>query len=209
MELLFDMGGVLIDLDMPGCVERFRALGFDIAPYLDTFAQRGFLSDFESGKISTDEFFDTIDRLGGRRFDRNELRTAWRAMLKAMPRERIELLVRASRHYGIHLLSNTNPLGWNSALELFDALGYRPDELFGRIFLSFELGIEKPAPAIFRKVVADLGCAPADILFFDDSATNCAAARGQGLRAVQAGLDGAWTNCFDADGRLVEPIPEA
>lgn len=209
MELLFDMGGVLIDLDMPGCVERFRALGFDIAPYLDPFAQRGFLSDYESGKITSDEFFAAIDRIGGRHFDRGELRAAWRAMLAGMPRERIELLVKARRHYGIHLLSNTNPLGWASALELFDELGYRPSELFDRIFLSYELGIEKPAAGIFEKAAAGIGCAPSEILFFDDSDVNCRAARAAGLRAVHAGAGGAWMDCFDADGRLRESCPEA
>ena len=202
MELLFDMGGVLIDLDMPRCVEAFRAAGFDIAPYLDPFAQKGFISDFESGKTTPDEFFATMDRLAGRALDRDALAAAWRSLLAGMPRERIELLVKARRHHGIHLLSNTNPLGWASALELFREIGHLPEELFGHVLLSFEMGVEKPARQIFDRAACQIGCAPGEILFFDDSETNCRAAREAGLQAVVAARDGGWMDCFDADGRL-------
>lgn len=54
MNLLFDYGGVLVDLDKQRCIRAFEALGFDIRPYLGTYAQAGFFSELERGAISVE-----------------------------------------------------------------------------------------------------------------------------------------------------------
>ena len=56
MNLLFDYGGVLVDLDKQRCIRAFEALGFDIRPYLGTYAQAGFFSELERGAISVEGF---------------------------------------------------------------------------------------------------------------------------------------------------------
>ena len=79
-------------------------------------------------------------------------------------------------------------------------------DFFDHIFLSYEMGLEKPSPAIFQRVVQTLGCRPEEVLFFDDSEVNCAAARAEGLQSWIAPAGSGWLKYFDADGRL---IPEA
>jgi putative hydrolase of the HAD superfamily len=54
----------------------------------------------------------------------------------------------------------------------------------GRLFFSAHLGASKPSPEIFRRVAAELGTAPAEILFVDDRADNVAAAKAVGLRTL-------------------------
>ena len=49
--LLFDFGGVLVDLDKERCIRSFAVLGFDVRPYLGTYAQGGIFSQLESGRI--------------------------------------------------------------------------------------------------------------------------------------------------------------
>jgi len=56
---------------------------------------------------------------------------------------------------------------------------------FDRCYPSHETGLLKPDAETFRHVVSDLARAPAEILFFDDTWNNVAAARALGIRAFQ------------------------
>ena len=58
---------------------------------------------------------------------------------------------------------------------------YRP---FVRAFLSTELGLHKPDHAIFERVLAELGCAPDEAVFTDDSLENAAGAGTIGMHAI-------------------------
>ena len=120
-----------------------------------------------------------------------------------MPQERLELILKARRHYRIALLSNTNPLSWGKArTEFIEQQGHTVSDFFDQTFLSFEMGVEKPAPEIFQKAVEALHCRPEEVLFFDDAAANCEAARREGLRAFHTPTDGSWMQLFDDAGRL-------
>jgi len=61
---------------------------------------------------------------------------------------------------------------------------------------------QKPDSAIFQKVTDVLHCAPSEILFFDDSETNCEAAEAFGWKALLAPAGGEWLKYFDDNGRL-------
>ena len=102
------------------------------------------------------------------------------------------------------MLSNTNPIHWAQAeRDYFGTDGYTVADYFDTLFLSCDLHLQKPDPAIFDRVTAELGCAPGEIIFFDDSEENCrvAAAKGWQVRLTPAG--GAWvTEAFDAEGYL-------
>ena len=59
--IVFDMGGVLIDLHYERCVAAFKAIGFEqICDYLDPCHQKGIYGDMESGKVSADEFYEFV-----------------------------------------------------------------------------------------------------------------------------------------------------
>ena len=132
---------------------------------------------------------------------------AWRQYLTGVPAERLELLLKARRHYPLYVLSNTNPVHWDMARDGYFRYGGRTvEDFFEKVFLSCDLGVEKPSPAIFRAVVEGIGCAPGEILFFDDSEENCEAARRCGLEARIAPAGSVWLDYFDADGRLKEEI---
>ena len=65
-------------------------------------------------------------------------------------------------------------------------------DLFDRAFVSGELGLLKPDPAIYRVVEAEGGAAPGALLFIDDKAANVAAAAMRGWQ----------THLFDGPGGL-------
>ena len=198
--LLFDFGGVLVDLDKQRCINAFKDLGFDILPYLGTYQQGGFFSDMERGKITVDEFCDIIRKKSGNANLTNEqIVEAWKRYLLDVPAERLEMLLRLKEKYTLHVLSNTNPVHWNMAVEgYFRYKGLKVEDFFDKIFLSCELGVEKPEPEIFEKVVKGIGCSAEDILFFDDSEVNCEAARQCGLQAVLAPANSAWLPTAEA-----------
>lgn len=205
MILLFDFGGVLVRLNKARCIAAFDKLGFDVRPYIGTFAQRGFISRLERGEIGVHEFCDELRRLAHRPDLTDEvLVAAWEAYLEDVPAERLEMLIRAARHYPVYLLSNTNPIHWHQAeTQLFRYKDHdRPEDYFRRTFLSFEIGFEKPAPEIYAAAIAGIGAPAADILFFDDAETNCEAARRAGLQARLAPADGSWLEHFTPDGLL-------
>lgn len=56
--------------------------------------------------------------------------------------------------------------------------------IFDRAFLSTELGLAKPERAIFERVLTELGCRPAEVVFTDDRADNVASAAAAGLHAI-------------------------
>jgi putative hydrolase of the HAD superfamily len=56
---------------------------------------------------------------------------------------------------------------------------------FDVLVWSFQLGIAKPDPAIYRHTLAKLGVLPEETLFIDDKRENIEAARALGLQAIQ------------------------
>ncbi len=201
--ILFDFGGVLVDLDRERCLRAYRALSIDADALLGDYGQQGIFSRFERGKIRVGELCDMLRTMtGDYRPTDAELIRAFELFLVGIPRERLDCLLRIKRHYRLDLLSNTNPIHWRMATdELFRYRGLGVDDFFDHTFLSFQIGIEKPAPGIFRAVSA-AGIAPSNTLFLDDSETNCEAARAEGFQARLAPQGGGWMDYFDSDGRL-------
>ncbi len=202
MNLLFDFGGVLVDLDKERCIRAFQTIGFDIRPLIGTYAQAGILSSLERGQSTIPQFCDELRNMTDRPDLSNEqIIHAWEQYLTGVPSDRLDLLLKIKQHYPIHILSNTNEVHWGMAEnDYFRYQGHTVHDFFDKIFLSYELGVEKPSPAIYEAVVKGIGCPPEEILFFDDSEVNCEAARQCGLQARLAPAGGVWKKFFTPDG---------
>ena len=192
--LLFDFGGVLVDLDKQRCIEAFDRLGFDIRPCLGTYRQGGVFSLLERGAIGVPEFCNEIRRMADNpTLTDASIAAAWEQYLVGVPAERLEKLLALRRTYRVCLLSNTNIIHWKQSLrDFFNYKGLGINDFFEEVFLSYELGVEKPAPEIFHIVAQRLGARPEGILFLDDSDVNCQAARDCGLQAQLAPAGGGW-----------------
>lgn len=204
MILLFDFGGVLVDLDRERCIRSFAALGFDIRPYLGTYRQAGVFSQLESGKIGIPAFCASLrDLSGNAALTDEQIVAAWEDYLIGVPTERLDMLQRIKQHYPVSLLSNTNPVHWRQACDdFFRYQGKTVDDFFDSIFLSYELGAEKPAPEVYDAVVRGLGVPASEVLFFDDSEVNCESARACGLQSLLAPAGSEWFKYFDENGKL-------
>ena len=91
-----------------------------------------------------------------------------------------ELLERLRNRFILACLSNNNELHWKSLTEKTDLV-----EWLDHIFLSFEMGVMKPAKEAFQYVIDKIGYPPQKIVFFDDSYEYIDAANDLGFQAYQ------------------------
>lgn len=185
--LIFDFGGVLVDLDKARCLEAFSRIGFtEAASMIDAYCQQGVFAQLEEGTISPQGFCDNVRRMTSCRATDEEIWQAWNLFLVGIPTWKLEALVELRKHYPLYLLSNTNVVHWQHAVaDFFPHKQWRVEDYFDRIFLSYELHRVKPGADIFRTVIAETGVNPEETLFIDDAKANCETARSLGLHTYQ------------------------
>ncbi len=182
--VIFDLGGVLINLDFDSCLNAFRTAGFtNIEEQVRQMQGNGVFSRFELGEISPEEFRDAIRKEADESLTDRKIDDMWNLMLLNIPREKLDLLLELRERYMVYLLSNTNPIHWDYAgEEMFNYRGFRADDFFEDTFLSFKMHLAKPDKAIYEKVMKEANILPEETFFIDDSETNCRAAAALGIQ---------------------------
>ena len=184
--LIFDFGGVIVDLDFSRTVNAFRAAGlFDIEERLSTIKQDKIFFQYEVGALSTKSFRKKLRKhLTPSLFDK-DIDYMWNEMLVGIPPYKLDLLLDLKEKYNLYLLSNTNELHWEYAQNsLFNYKGHTWDDFFKKVYLSFQMHLDKPSPEIYQAMIKDAGIKPEESLFLDDIELNCDGARQVGLNAV-------------------------
>lgn len=186
--IIFDLGGVIITLDQPQAIERFRALGVaDAENRLDAYTQGGIFGDLERGAIDAETFRVELGRLAGRDVSYEECRHAWLGYCRELPQRNLDALRRLRREgYRLILLSNTNPfmMSWVMSSD-FDGHGHPLSDYMDACYCSYEMGVMKPDTEFFHRVLLAEHIAPSETLFVDDGPRNVAVASQMGL----------WTFC--------------
>lgn len=185
--LIFDLGGVLYDLDIEGCLQAFEQAGLTEVRHLITGTnEAGIFQAYETGELSTPRFRKEVRRLiGNPQLTDEDIDRMWNRMLVHLPQEKLDLLHELGRHYRLYLLSNTNDLHWEHVVrQAFAKQGYQVSDFFQQVFLSFRMKLAKPNPAIFLTALGNAGLKAEETLFIDDSPVNCQAAKSVGIQAV-------------------------
>ena len=183
--VIFDLGGVLINLDFDSCLNAFRTAGFtNIEEQVRQMQGNGVFSRFELGEISPEEFRDAIRKEADESLTDRKIDDMWNLMLLDIPREKLDLLLKLREHYMVYLLSNTNRIHWDYACEqMFCYRGFRVNDFFEDIFLSFEMHKAKPEKDIYEQMMKEANILPEETFFIDDSAINCQAAISLGIQS--------------------------
>lgn len=191
--IIFDMGGVLVDLDIEDCKRAFKEyLGYEkIDELIDPCHQKGIYGDLEEGKLSGDEFRKLVlaeSRPGSVAEDVD--RAMWHILTGIEP-YKAQLLKRLSESYDLYLLSNNNEVCLPRSRAMFAEAGTPMETLFKKCFYSFEMKALKPSEAFYKAVVAEIGLPAEQMFFIDDSQKNVDGAIAAGLPAVyyQPGTD--------------------
>lgn len=185
--IIFDLGGVILNLDVPKSVEALQKLsrtGQQIPFSLK--AQSGLFDALETGKIEPEEFRRRLREEFDLEGEDDALDTAWNAMLLDLPAERIALLQRLAQTHRLFLLSNTNAIHLLRFSRIFSESCDLPnlDSLFEKAYYSHLIGQRKPHPEVFGHIVKENKLEKSATLFIDDSYQHIEGARQAGIRAL-------------------------
>lgn len=184
--VIFDLGRVLLNLNVEATLQAFCRSGFTSAPEMLSRNLRSELfGAYECGDTSTEEFRQAIQKECSAPLTDRQTDDIWNAMLAGIPSEKLQLLVRLRKDYKVCLLSNTNAMHWDYIVQhFFQPQGFTPQQCFDHVFLSFEMSCKKPDPAIYLKALEKGGMKAEETLFIDDLAENCQAAAGTGIHTA-------------------------
>ena len=178
--VIFDLGGVLIDIDLKATLSKFEALGLCSLPdrISQSHAGEGLLGRYQCGLATTPDFIAYVRSQTDRKVTDAELIDAWNAMLGEMDARKIALVEKLKARMPVYLLSNTNAIHWEWARKhAFPHKGFRTEDYFEQTFLSYEIHLAKPNPAIYQQVLDETDIRPEETLFIDDSPENCSVAQ--------------------------------
>ncbi len=181
--IVFDLGNVVIDIDLKITIERFCELGFTGAiDFAGKYQQSGIFHDFEEGKISKREFLDGIRAQINKNVSDSDIIDAWNALLGDYSKDRINAILKLKETHQVFLLSNTNALHVESIMNKVPIVGSL-DKLFHKTYYSHEMHMSKPNENIFEEVLKDAGIKAEETLFLDDGPANVEAARRLGIES--------------------------
>ena len=185
--IIFDLGGVLLDIDYNLTRTAFEELGivdFD-KMYSQASADKLF-QKLETGEISEENFYKELNRCTGLHLSPDEIKTAWNAMLLSFREESLQFLDDSRSKYKIFLLSNTNFIHISSFTEIFHRKKRKKDfdKYFDKAFYSCEIGLRKPDAVCYEWVLKEIDVDAAKTVFIDDSELNIEAAKKAGLQTI-------------------------
>lgn len=189
--IVFDLGGVVINLRRERAVEAYRKLGVDNADeLLGLYRQEEPFLGLETGRLTEPEFFDLMRPLCNGATD-TTMAEAFSMFLLDIPVERLRRLRELrGKGYRLFVLSNTNPVMYNGWISnAFRQEGLSINDYFDGITVSFQELTCKPDVEIFRRVLKRYRLKGHETLMLDDSEANCKAAEKAGMKAYRVGND--------------------
>ena len=185
--IIFDLGGVLLDIDYHKTEQAFINLGVtNFNELYSQFHADQFFKAFEKGEVSPDAF---IARLKSYKDDlsADDIRSAWNAMLLDFPAGRLDFLLNLKKKYRIFLLSNTNAVHYEAFQKIELNITGDPhglDDCFEKSYYSHDIGLRKPDREIFEFVLKDSNLVAEETLFIDDTWANVEAANTVGIHGL-------------------------
>lgn len=179
--IVFDLGGVIINLDVPRCVNNFKRLmpeenirnilGIDEegeGVVAVSAATKQLMHDYEYGNIPTDDFLNTLQEYCYEGTTIDQIREAWLSMLDTLPQERLDYIASLrEKGYRTILLSNSNELHWDPIWKQYQLGNY-----FDVVFASHYLHMAKPNQEIFDHVIREAKIDSEHTIYVDDLEKN-------------------------------------
>ena len=197
--VIFDLGGVLIDLDRERRYKEFETIGMkDSKEFLFSDEGVNHFNLFERGDIDASEFRAFLRTALPKDVSDEAIDKAWNSVLMGIPQYKLDMLLKLRERYVVYLLSNTNSIHWEWALaNPFRYRGFRAEDFFEQEYLSFRLNACKPESAIFEQVIKDANIEPHETFFIDDIPENTAAAEKLGIKVYTPQPNEDWTFLFE------------
>lgn len=180
--LLFDLGGVLIDIDFDRVFRSWQPISrLSFEEMKATFRFDLPYRQHERGELDATEYFAHLRRQLALHDDHARIVDGWNAVFAGEIAATMRMVQAARSKLPCHVFSNTNITHKQAWSARYPAIAAS----FDHVFASCDIGQRKPERAAFEHVARALGVSPEAIMFFDDSTENVAGAAACGLRAVQ------------------------
>jgi HAD superfamily hydrolase (TIGR01509 family) len=184
--IIFDLGGVVIDLDYEATIRAFQGLGSENFQTLYSQALQSDLFDrYETGQISSLHFINKLKELLPQQLTPNQIVAAWNAMIQEFQPEKLRFLEEIKKTHTTALLSNTNDLHIDFVRRKLSKVSEKSlENYFHYTFLSHEIQIRKPNEHVFQFACQKMNISPEKVLFIDDSIQHVEGAKKAGLNAI-------------------------
>ncbi len=184
--IIFDLGGVLLNIDYSLTERAFQQLGFaEFKEVYSQLKQEQLFDELETGRISPEDFIGKIRMRSGMQTENEAIINAWNAMLLDLPLQRLQLLQQLRLYYDLVLLSNTNEIHEAA----FNAITQKQHGVliagfFDKVYFSHRVGMRKPDREIFDRVLHENEFKAEHTLFIDDSPQHIASAKSIGIQTI-------------------------
>jgi len=191
--VIFDLGGVILDLDISNSFREFSKIGnISAEDGLQHFHNNAFFKAYEKGEISSQAFRSELKGLLGVDCEDTQIDTAWNAMLLGIPEEKLTMLMELKNNYRTYLLSNTNAIHIEYIDNMLLARGRgQLSEHFHTAYYSHDMGMRKPDSEIYKTLLEKEGLVASESIFIDDLKENIEGAKALGIQTwhlTDAGL---------------------
>ena len=184
--LIFDLGGVIIDLDTSKTIRAFAQLSGKKDNEILTLASHSIFKQYEKGEITNDDFRKGLRELFFLDLEDHVIDKAWNAMIGELPSYRLEMLKQLRKNYNVFILSNTNHIHieyvhryLNNNYEVQDFSTYAD-----MVHYSQLMGMRKPDIEIYQSVLNQNNLDAEFSLFLDDNEENLEGARRAGIQTI-------------------------
>jgi putative hydrolase of the HAD superfamily len=195
--IIFDIGGVLVDVRIKSFLEHFvRQTGFSKDQLYSMIVMGGEWERFEKGLITDEQLKERIEKDHGIKPELMErMADDWRKSLKPIPKS-IEIVRKLKRQgkYKLFALSNVDEVTTRQCLDRFKFYKH-----FDGVVLSWEVHMRKPEPEIYQYVLKRMRLSPEETIFIDNYPLNLPPAKAMGMHTI----------LFTNQGKLVYELRKA
>ena len=182
--IIFDLGGVILNLDYAKTVDEFKKIG--LLNFQDLYSQKMqniLFDDFEKGEVSSSEFISYLIDSENLKIKEIDFINAWNAMLLEIPVKKLEFIDALKKDYKVFLLSNTNEIHINKFEDDLKKNNMLNQfyKCFDKVYYSSRMGKRKPDENCFKQVLEENQLVPQQTLFIDDSVQHIKGAKRIGI----------------------------
>ena len=197
--VIFDLGGVIINLDEHATIRAFSSLsGKPLEEVEACYKNEPVFKQYERGLITDQGFRDGVKDLLGFSASDEVFDRAWNAMLLDVPLSRMELITNVRSRFDLFVLSNTNDIHIRAFDQIFAGAidGKRLSDYFDKVYMSQKINARKPDAEAWQIIIDEQQLDVSRTLFIDDNARNVEAAGLMGLHTFHNQRPDDWMALF-------------
>lgn len=184
--IIFDLGGVLLDIDFKRSENAFFQLG--LPQFSEMAAMAGsneLFTSLETG-MEIEQFNHQFRQLTQLNISDKQIETAWNALLLDFRKESMQHLLILKQKYNLYLLSNTNEIHLQEfqkkLIHQLPSLSW--DNCFDACYFSHRIRKRKPNAEAWLHIVNKHALKAEETLFIDDGGVNIKAAKQLGMQTI-------------------------